>query len=160
VTGLKVKIFPNQVNIKFAGTNEDGEESAAFLGRAMLGALFLMFVILLTQFNSFYQAAITLSTVVLSTVGALTGLLITGQVFSVIMSGLGIVSLAGIIVNNSIVLIDTYNRLKDDEVDPIETIIHSAAQRLRPILLTTCNNNDWTYPCCTSNNYRLVWTKH
>ena len=103
----------------------------------MLGALFLMFVILLTQFNSFYQAAITLSTVVLSTVGALTGLLITGQVFSVIMSGLGIVSLAGIIVNNSIVLIDTYNRLKDDEVDPIETIIHSAAQRLRPILLTT-----------------------
>ena len=129
--------FSNQVNIKFAGTNEDGEESAAFLGRAMLGALFLMFVILLTQFNSFYQAAITLSTVVLSTVGALTGLLITGQVFSVIMSGLGIVSLAGIIVNNSIVLIDTYNRLKDDEIDPIETIIHSAAQRLRPIVLTT-----------------------
>ena len=134
---IKSQNFSNQVNIKFAGTNEDGEESAAFLGRAMLGALFLMFVILLTQFNSFYQAAITLSTVVLSTVGALTGLLITGQVFSVIMSGLGIVSLAGIIVNNSIVLIDTYNRLKDDEVDPIETIIHSAAQRLRPILLTT-----------------------
>ena len=134
---IKSQNFSNQVNIKFAGTNEDGEESAEFLGRAMLGALFLMFVILLTQFNSFYQAAITLSTVVLSTVGALTGLLITGQVFSVIMSGLGIVSLAGIIVNNSIVLIDTYNRLKDDEVDPIETIIHSAAQRLRPILLTT-----------------------
>ena len=134
---IKSQNFSNQVNIKFAGTNEDGEESAAFLGRAMLGALFLMFVILLTQFNSFYQAAITLSTVVLSTVGALTGLLITGQVFSVIMSGLGIVSLAGIIVNNSIVLIDTYNRLKDDEVDPIETIIHSAAQRLRHILLTT-----------------------
>ena len=89
--------FSNEVNIKFAGTNEDGEESAAFLGRAMLGALFLMFIILLTQFNSFYQASITLSTVVLSTVGALTGLLITGQVFSVIMSGLGIVSLAGII---------------------------------------------------------------
>ena len=134
---IKSQNFSNQVNIKFAGTNEDGEESAAFLGRAMLGALFLMFVILLTQFNSFYQAAITLSTVVLSTVGALTGLLITGQVFSVIMSGLGIVSLAGIIVNNSIVLIDTYNRLKDDKVDPIETIIHSAAQRLRPIVLTT-----------------------
>ena len=104
--------FSKDVEIKFAGTNEDGEESAAFLGKAMIGALFLMFIILLTQFNSFYQAAITLSTVVLSTVGALTGLLITGQVFSVIMSGLGIVSLAGIIVNNSIVLIDTFNRLK------------------------------------------------
>ena len=129
--------FSNEVNIKFAGTNEDGEESATFLGRAMLGALFLMFIILLTQFNSFYQASITLSTVVLSTVGALTGLLITGQVFSVIMSGLGIVSLAGIIVNNSIVLIDTFNRLKLDTIDLNEAILRSAAQRLRPILLTT-----------------------
>ena len=129
--------FSKDVEIKFGGTNEDGEESAAFLGRAMLGALFLMFIILLTQFNSFYQAAITLSTVVLSTVGALTGLLITGQVFSVIMSGLGIVSLAGIIVNNSIVLIDTFNRLKNDAKSLNEAILHSAAQRLRPIVLTT-----------------------
>ena len=129
--------FSKDVEIKFAGTNEDGEESAAFLGRAMLGALFLMFIILLTQFNSFYQAAITLSTVILSTVGALTGLLITGQVFSVIMSGLGIVSLAGIIVNNSIVLIDTFNRLKNDAKSLNEAILHSAAQRLRPIVLTT-----------------------
>ena len=129
--------FSKDVEIKFAGTNEDGEESAAFLGRAMLGALFLMFIILLTQFNSFYQAAITLSTVVLSTVGALTGLLITGQVFSVIMSGLGIVSLAGIIVNNSIVLIDTFNRLRNDAKNLNEAILHSAAQRLRPIVLTT-----------------------
>ena len=129
--------FSKDVEIKFAGTNEDGEESAAFLGKAMIGALFLMFIILLTQFNSFYQAAITLSTVVLSTVGALTGLLITGQVFSVIMSGLGIVSLAGIIVNNSIVLIDTFNRLKKDAKTLNEAILHSAAQRLRPIVLTT-----------------------
>ena len=129
--------FSKDVEIKFAGTNEDGEESAAFLGKAMIGALFLMFIILLTQFNSFYQAAITLSTVVLSTVGALTGLLITGQVFSVIMSGLGIVSLAGIIVNNSIVLIDTFNRLKNDANSLNEAILHSAAQRLRPIVLTT-----------------------
>ena len=129
--------FSNEVEIKFAGTNEDGEESAAFLGRAMLAALFLMFIILLTQFNSFYQAAITLSTVVLSTVGALTGLLITGQVFSVIMSGLGIVSLAGIIVNNSIVLIDTFNRLKKHTKTLNEAILRSAAQRLRPIILTT-----------------------
>ena len=129
--------FSKDVEIKFAGTNEDGEESAAFLGKAMIGALFLMFIILLTQFNSFYQAAITLSTVILSTVGALTGLLITGQVFSVIMSGLGIVSLAGIIVNNSIVLIDTFNRLKKDAKSLNEAILHSAAQRLRPIVLTT-----------------------
>jgi Cation/multidrug efflux pump len=96
-----------------------------------------MFIILLTQFNSFYQAAITLSTVILSTIGALTGLMIVGQYFSVIMTGLGIVSLAGIIVNNSIVLIDTYNRLRVQHEDPIETILHSSVQRFRPIVLTT-----------------------
>ena len=129
--------IPNNVFIKFAGSNEEREESAAFLGNAMLGALFLMFIILLTQFNSFYQAIITLSTVILSTIGALTGIMIVGQYFSVIMTGLGVVSLAGIIVNNSIVLIDTYNRLKNENEDPIETILHSAAQRFRPIVLTT-----------------------
>ena len=129
--------IPKNVNIKFAGSDEEREESAKFLGNAMIGALFLMFIILLTQFNSFYQAAITLSTVILSTIGALTGLMIVGQYFSVIMTGLGIVSLAGIIVNNSIVLIDTYNRLKDQHEDPIETILHSAVQRFRPIVLTT-----------------------
>lgn len=129
--------FPSDVDIYFAGADEDRAESAAFLGKAMIAALFLMFIILLTQFNSFYQAAITLSTVVLSTVGALTGLLIVGQYFSVIMSGLGVVALAGIIVNNSIVMIDTYNRLKDESSDQIKVIIHASSQRLRPILLTT-----------------------
>ena len=129
--------LPNNVSIKFAGSNEEREESAAFLGNAMIGALFLMFIILLTQFNSFYQAIITLSTVILSTIGALTGIMIVGQYFSVIMTGLGIVSLAGIIVNNSIVLIDTYNRLKNDHDDPLETILHSSVQRFRPIILTT-----------------------
>ena len=129
--------LPKNVFIKFAGSDEEREESAAFLGNAMIGALFLMFIILLTQFNSFYQAAITLSTVILSTIGALTGLMIVGQYFSVIMTGLGIVSLAGIIVNNSIVLIDTYNRLRVQHDDPIETILHSAVQRFRPIVLTT-----------------------
>ena len=129
--------LPKNVFIKFAGSDEEREESAAFLGNAMIGALFLMFIILLTQFNSFYQAAITLSTVILSTIGALTGLMIVGQYFSVIMTGLGIVSLAGIIVNNSIVLIDTYNRLRVQHEDPIETILHSSVQRFRPIVLTT-----------------------
>ena len=129
--------LPKNVFIKFAGSDEEREESAAFLGNAMIGALFLMFIILLTQFNSFYQAAITLSTVILSTIGALTGLMIVGQYFSVIMTGLGIVSLAGIIVNNSIVLIDTYNRLRAQHEDPIETILHSSVQRFRPIVLTT-----------------------
>lgn len=126
-----------RVTIKFRGANEEQAESGEFLSRAMLAALFLMFIILLTQFNSFYFSVLTLSTVVLSTVGVLLGMMVTGQTFSIIMTGTGIVALAGIVVNNSIVLIDTYQRLLRDGMDEIEAILRTAGQRLRPILLTT-----------------------
>jgi len=99
--------------------------------------LFLMFIILLTQFNSFYQTALTLSTVVMSIIGVLLGMMVTGQTFSIIMTGTGIVALAGIVVNNSIVLIDTFNRLKGLGVSSIDASLRAAAQRLRPVLLTT-----------------------
>ncbi|MEG9862345.1 MAG: efflux RND transporter permease subunit, partial [Parvularculales bacterium] len=125
------------VQVRFRGANEEQADAQEFLGRAMLGVLFLMFVILLTQFNSFYHSILTLSTVVLSTVGVMAGMIITGQTFSVIMTGTGIVALAGIVVNNSIVLIDTYQRLLRDGLDQIEAALRTAGQRLRPILLTT-----------------------
>lgn len=125
------------VRVKFRGANEEQAESASFLGGALIGALFLMFIILLTQFNSFYHSVLTLSTVVLSTVGVLIGMVVTGQPFSVIMTGTGIVALAGIVVNNSIVLIDTYQRLREDAMDAVEAVLRTAGQRLRPIMLTT-----------------------
>ncbi len=125
------------VTVKFRGANEEQAAAGDFLGKAMLAALFLMFIILLTQFNSFYFSVLTLSTVVLSTVGVLLGMMVTGQTFSIIMTGTGIVALAGIVVNNSIVLIDTYQRLLSDGMDEIEAILRTAGQRLRPILLTT-----------------------
>jgi multidrug efflux pump len=125
------------VTVKFRGANEEQAAAGDFLGKAMLAALFLMFIILLTQFNSFYFSVLTLSTVVLSTVGVLLGMMITGQTFSIIMTGTGIVALAGIVVNNSIVLIDTYQRLLSDGMDEIEAVLRTAGQRLRPILLTT-----------------------
>ena len=122
----------------FRGADEEQKESGQFLGMAMLGALFVMFIILITQFNSFSQAGITLSTIVLSVAGVLLGMLITGQKFSVIMTGTGIVALAGIVVNNSIVLIDTFNRLRREQgIDTIEAVLLACAQRLRPVLLTT-----------------------
>lgn len=129
--------FDPDVKIKFRGANEEQQESASFLGGALIGALFLMFIILLTQFNSFYHSVLTLSTVVLSTMGVLIGMMVTGQAFSVIMTGTGIVALAGIVVNNSIVLIDTYQRLREDAMDVIEAVLRTAGQRLRPIMLTT-----------------------
>jgi len=134
---MKTQTFDPSVRYRFRGANEEQQESAEFLGGALIASLFLMFIILLTQFNSFYHSVLTLSTVVLSTVGVLIGMMVTGQPFSVIMTGTGIVALAGIVVNNSIVLIDTFQRLRSDGADPIDAALRTAAQRLRPILLTT-----------------------
>lgn len=134
---VKTQTIDPRVTVKFRGANEEQAAAGDFLGKAMLAALFLMFIILLTQFNSFYFSVLTLSTVVLSTVGVLLGMMVTGQTFSIIMTGTGVVALAGIVVNNSIVLIDTYQRLLRDGMDEIEAILRTAGQRLRPILLTT-----------------------
>ena len=134
---LKKQTWPKGVSFRFRGADEEQKEAGAFLGKAMVGALFIMFIILVTQFNSFYQAVITLSTVVLSIGGVLIGMMVTGQTFSIIMTGTGVVALAGIVVNNSIVLIDTYNRLRHDGIDPVNAALRSCAQRLRPVLLTT-----------------------
>lgn len=130
--------WPAGLTYRFRGADEEQEEAAEFLGKAAAAALFIMFVILVTQFNSFYQAILTLSTVVLSVLGVLIGMMLTGQRFSIIMTGTGIVALAGIVVNNSIVLIDTYNRLhREAGLEPLDAILRAGAQRMRPILLTT-----------------------
>ncbi len=96
-------------------------------------------MLLVLQFNSFYQAALILSAVIMSTAGVLLGLLLTGKPFSVIMTGTGIVALAGIVVNNNIVLIDTYNFLRGHrpELSRRDAAHLSAVLRLRPVLLTT-----------------------
>ena len=122
----------------FKGEDEEQQESADLLQKAFIVALFLMAVILVTQFNSFYSAFLILSAVIMSTIGVFLGLLIFKQPFGVIMSGVGVISLAGIVVNNNIVLIDTYDRLKKNIQDPVQAIIQTGVQRLRPVLLTTC----------------------
>ncbi len=126
------------VKWEFKGEDEEQQQSADFLQKAFLVALFLMAVILVTQFNSFYSAFLILSAVLMSTIGVFLGLLIFQQPFGIIMSGVGVISLAGIVVNNNIVLIDTYDRLKKDIEDPMQAIIRTGVQRLRPVLLTTC----------------------
>lgn len=134
---LKEQKWPPNVQFKFRGADEEQAESGAFLGKAAMGALFLMFIILVTQFNSFYQTILTLTTVILAVVGVLIGMMITGQKFSIIMTGTGIVALAGIVVNNAIVLIDTYNRMRAEGVGIHEAVLKTSAQRFRPIFLTT-----------------------
>jgi multidrug efflux pump len=134
---LETQDLPQSVSYRFRGADEEQQESGQFLAQAMAGSLFLMFIILLTQFNSFYQTMLTLGTVVLAVFGVLLGIAITGQSFSIIMTGTGIVALAGIVVNNAIVLMDTFNRFRHDGLETIEAALKAAAQRVRPILLTT-----------------------
>ena len=147
---------PSSVKWRLRGANEEAEEAAAFLGRAMIASLMLMFIILLMQFNSLYCTMLTLSTVVLSTIGVLLGMILTGQVFSVIMTGTGVVALAGIVVNNSIVLIDTYQRLLATGMDKVDVILKTAGQRLRPILLTTVTTMIGLFPMAIQASIKVI----
>ena len=133
---LDTRPLPNGISFEWTGDAQDQEESGEFLMTAFAGALGLMFIILLAQFNSFYNAALVLLAVVLSTTGVLIGMLVMDQAFSIIMTGTGIVALAGIVVNNNIVLIDTYQEYSR-YMPRIEAIIRTAEARIRPVLLTT-----------------------
>lgn len=126
-----------RVEIEVKGQNEQQEESQNFLLNAFGVALFVMAIILVTQFNSFYQAFLILSAVLFSTVGVFLGLLIFQKPFGIVMSGIGVIALAGIVVNNNIVLIDTYNILRKEGIPAMEAILRTGAQRLRPVLMTT-----------------------
>ncbi|NNK15638.1 MAG: efflux RND transporter permease subunit, partial [Sulfitobacter sp.] len=128
--------LPLGVSTEWTGDQEDQAESQAFLSSAFTAALGLMFIILLAQFNSFYNAILVLLAVVLSTTGVLIGMLVMDQTFSIIMTGTGIVALAGIVVNNNIILIDTYQEY-ERYMPRIEAIIRTAQARIRPVLLTT-----------------------
>lgn len=134
---LEAQGLDPRVKLKVRGENEEQDESMVFLEKAFLVALFVMGIILVTQFNSFYQAMLILSAVLFSTVGVFLGLIILQQPFGIVMSGIGVISLAGIVVNNNIVLIDTYNVLRRQGMDQHEAILRTGAQRLRPVLLTT-----------------------
>ena len=148
-TWLASQTWPENIQFRFRGADEDQQESQEFLITAMIASLFLMFLVLLTQFNSFYQTIITLMTVVLSFMGVLLGLILTGHKFSIVMTGVGVVALAGIVVNNAIVLIDTYNRFRKDGVVPLEAALKSSAQRIRPVLLTTITTIAGLIPMAT-----------
>ncbi|MGM0544623.1 MAG: efflux RND transporter permease subunit [Pseudomonadota bacterium] len=128
--------LPDGLMVNVAGEQEDQQESMQFLTSAFLIAIGLMALILVTQFNSFYQAGLVLSAIVFSTAGVLMGLLLTGQAFGIVMVGMGIIALAGIVVNNNIVLIDTYNELRGKGMTPGEAALEAGCLRLRPVLLT------------------------
>ena len=144
-----------RVQITFKGEDEEQQAAQAFLSKAFMVALFLMAIILVTQFNSFYSAALILSAVIMSTVGVMLGLLVINQPFGIVMSGIGVIALAGIVVNNNIVLIDTFDRLKSSSNTVEEAILRTGAQRLRPVLLTTITTVLGLMPMVLSMNIDL-----
>jgi multidrug efflux pump len=133
---LQTNPLPADVAWEWTGDREEQAESQDFLMKAFAGALGLMFIILLAQFNSFYNSVLVLLAVVMSTTGVLIGMVVMEQPFSIIMTGVGIVALAGIVVNNNIVLIDTYQEYSR-YMPRIEAIVRTAEARIRPVLLTT-----------------------
>ncbi|MFI8580306.1 efflux RND transporter permease subunit [Ectopseudomonas khazarica] len=147
---------PAEVKVKFTGEDADQQEAATFLMTAFLVAIFLMAIILVTQFNSLYQAALVLSAIVLSTAGVLIGLLVNGQSFGIVMVGMGLIALAGIVVNNNIILIDTYNQLRRQGLAPREAALETGSLRLRPVLLTAVTTILGLMPMVLSINVDLL----
>ena len=144
------------VSIAFRGGSEDQNEAQAFLGKAMLIAVAVMAIILVTQFNSLFQAFLILTAVVFSTGGVLLGHLIMDKPFGTVMSGVGVITLAGIVVNNNIVFIDTYNVLRKRGAEAYEAILRTCALRLRPVLLTTITTILGLMPMVFAVNIDLI----
>ena len=124
-------------NVFFTGQEEDQNEAKEFLIKAFFIAVFLITIILIATFNSFYFCLIILSAIIFSTIGVMIGLIISGKPFGIIMSGIGVIALAGIVVNNNIVLLNTYKTLRMGGEKIKDAILRTGAQRLRPVMLTT-----------------------
>jgi len=127
---------PRGAQLSYTGEHKEMVKARAFLSKALLVGVFLIAMVLLTQFNSVGQSSIILFSVFLSMVGVIWGLILNRMPFSVMMTGLGIISLAGVVVNNAIVLIDFINKLRERGHSLEEAIVEAGAVRLRPVLLT------------------------
>jgi multidrug efflux pump subunit AcrB len=145
--------LPAGYTYKFTGEDEEQQQAQEFLSKAFIIALFLIFLILVTLFNSVVQPAIILTSVILSLGGAFWGLAVINSPFGVIMTGVGIISLAGVVVNNAIVLIDYTNKLRDTGLGVKEAIIAAGATRLRPVMLTAVTTILGLLPMVTGISY-------
>ena len=152
---LKNKSIKNS-QIRFRGQEEDQEEAKEFLFKAFFISIFLITIILISTFEKFYYCFIILTSVIMSTIGVMIGLLVTMQPFGVIMSGIGIIALAGIVVNNNIVLLDTYKYIRKQTLDVKEAIIRTGVQRLRPVLLTTLTTFFGLVPMAMGLNINFI----
>ena len=139
-----------------AGEDQEQAEAGAFLAKAFGAAIFLIFIVLLAQFNRFISVGLVLSAVIMSTIGVFLGLMIMGQPFGVVMSGIGVIALAGVVVNNNIVLIATYDQLRDDGMTKIDAILETCRERSRPVVLTALTAIFGVLPIAFGLNLELM----
>ena len=128
--------MPIGYRIQYTGENEDQQESAEFLSRAFVVAVFMIALVLITQFNSVALPFVVLTSVILSLIGVLIGLLLTATPFGIMMTGIGVISLTGIVVNNAIVMIDYILRLRREGMSDRDAIVVAARTRFRPVIMT------------------------
>ena len=134
--GLHDFPLPAGYHLDYTGENEEQEEAQAFLSDAFAVAIMLIFVVLVTQFSSVTIPLVIISSVVLSLIGVLVGLMVTATPFGIIMTGVGVISLAGIVVNNAIVLLTYIIQLRERGMAKVEAIITAGKIRFRPVILT------------------------
>jgi len=128
--------LPPAYSMDYTGESEDQEEASEFLSNAFLIAIMLIFVVLVSQFSSVTVPVVILFSVILSLIGVFAGLMITRTPFGIIMTGVGVISLAGIVVNNAIVMLTYIIQLRERGMDKTEAIIQAGMTRFRPVILT------------------------
>ncbi len=133
LTGFEL---PEGISMRFTGENEDRKETQKFIGQAMIIAVFLILLVMIAQFNSIALPLIVITSVFMSIMGVLIGLIVHDRPFGIIMTGVGTVALAGIVVNNAIVMLDFVKQLRKQGFEAGEAMITAAAVRFRPVLLT------------------------
>lgn len=148
----------NDKGIRWTMAGEDEEQAAAgaFLAKAFAAAIFLIFGVLLAQFNKFISVGLVLSAVIMSTIGVFLGLMIMGQPFGVVMTGIGVIALAGVVVNNNIVLIATYDELRHEGMGKIDAILETCRERARPVVLTALTAIFGVLPIAFGLNLELI----
>jgi CzcA family heavy metal efflux pump len=152
--------WPRGYTYRFSGEQEEQAKAQAFLSKAFLACIAIILLILLTQFNSFITPLIILSSVILSLIGVFIGLLVTGTAFGIIMTGIGVISLAGVVVNNAIVLIDYYNQLLAKGLTSLDALMRAGAVRFRPVMLTAITTILGLFPMATGISFdfrKLAW---
>jgi len=152
--------WPRGYVYRFSGEQEEQAKAQDFLSKAFFACISIILLILITQFNSFITPFIIITSVILSLVGVFIGLLVTGTAFGIIMTGIGVISLAGVVVNNAIVLIDYYNQQLAKGLSSLDALLRAGSVRFRPVMLTAITTILGLLPMATGVSFdfrKLAW---